>query len=156
MAIIINKANGKYVVVGRSFLEDKQLKLIDRGLLTTLLSLPLEWKFSINGMSSILPDGKKAIQSSLDRLIEKGYIIKRQERIDGKFGENYIEIFDKSILVNPIAENRITDKSISGNDTQYKYNNGFNNYKSNTEKIKGGEVASDRKWSNEEQAFYKL
>ena len=58
----------------KTVLHDKTLSAFDRGLLITLYNLPDDWKFSVSGLCSILPDGKSAISGSLRRLEESGYV----------------------------------------------------------------------------------
>ena len=58
----------------KTVLHDKTLGAFDRGLLITLYNLPDDWKFSVSGLCSILPDGKSAISGSLRRLEDKGYL----------------------------------------------------------------------------------
>lgn len=78
MAVLKNKTQNQYVNVDMQIFHDK--KLIDRGMITTLLSLPDGWEFSIKGMAAILPDGETAISSSLNRIEKHGYITRRQVR----------------------------------------------------------------------------
>ncbi len=66
--VIKNTPESNFVMVSKKFLFDKSLKLSDRGLLITLLGFPKDWQFSINGLTSILPDGRDAIQASIKRL----------------------------------------------------------------------------------------
>ena len=72
--IIKNKAQGNFVMISKEILKDKRLKLKERGLLATLLSLSDDWTFSLRGLASILPDGRDAIEKSFKRLIELGYV----------------------------------------------------------------------------------
>jgi hypothetical protein len=72
MSIVKYKAQRKnYMVVSKLFLQDPNLSLAERGLLATLLSLPGNWQFSIEGMQHIMPDGKDRIKSALNGLIKK-------------------------------------------------------------------------------------
>jgi hypothetical protein len=116
-----NKTQGRYVNVSKGILENKSLSLRDRGMLVTLLSLPDNWDFSIAGLTKILPDGKSSVSASLDRLIQLGYVIKKQERTSlGKFGINIIEVNEtpkfqvgKPSSNRPLAENRVTDNLLT-------------------------------------------
>lgn len=94
MAIIRNLTKREnYMIVSKIFLQDENLKLSERGLLATLHSLPDEWTFSIKGMSKILPDGEESIRTALNGLIAKGYVTKKQSRINkGHFAQNVLEI----------------------------------------------------------------
>lgn len=153
-------------MVGRNIAEDRGLKLIDRGLLLTLLSLPDKWDFSVRGITKILPDGKAAINSSLDRLIKKGYIERTQLRKSGgKYGDIQIEVFDHSIKHSPCTENRETDKRETGkrvtenqvqlNKKEYK-NNGLKNnqcYSGNGKDEKDGRDNKKDKYNPEKHKW---
>lgn len=80
MPILKNKTPGSFVMIGKDILKNTDLKLVDRGMLATLLSLPDKWDFSIVGLAKILPEGKSAIQTSLSRLEHSGYLTRTQER----------------------------------------------------------------------------
>lgn len=99
MAVIRNLTKREnYLVVSKIFLQDKNLKLNERGLLATLHSLPDDWNFTLEGMSKIMPDGVDAIKTALDGLITKGYVKKVQNReIRGKFAKNILEIYENPI-----------------------------------------------------------
>ena len=64
MPILKNKTPGSFVMIGKDILKNTDLKLVDRGMLATLLSLPDKWDFSIIGLAKILPEGKSAIQTN--------------------------------------------------------------------------------------------
>ena len=114
MPIIKHKAEGSYVIVNKGMLMDRTLSLRDRGMLSTLLSLKDDWKFSVAGMEQILPDRKTAINNSLNELEQRGYLTRKQGRGEGGvFGENVIEIYE--IPLSPITENRQTEKPNTDN-----------------------------------------
>ena len=125
-----------FTPIRNEVLRDERLNLTDRGLLVTLMSLPENWDFSIEGMTKILPDGKSRIKSSLNRLEEFGYIEIAQERNEaGKFAKNRLVIKDQSESPpnTPSAENRSTDEWLAENHTQY---NSSTNTKSNNKNSK--------------------
>ena len=120
--ILKNKTQGSFVIVSQSIMHDQSLKLFDRGLLVTLMSLPDNWVFNIAGLANILSDGRDAISGGINRLIDQGYLIIEQLRVNGKFSENCLRI---NVIANesdqeepdseePITENPSTDKSPSG------------------------------------------
>ena len=163
MAVIKNKTQGRYVNVYKGIVEDKELKLIDRGLLVTMLSLPDQWHFSINGMCAILPDGRDSIQKSLQRLEERGYLSRVQGKDDnGKFGTNIIEVREIPILpctenpdtVNPDTEKPHTEnlqQLINNKYTTKELNKNIYSSKSKKEEKKNGKSS---KWTDEEADFY--
>ena len=70
MAIIRKrKITGNYVMLSRVFLKDKALNGRDRGVFSTILSLPSDWNLSVSGLATILPDGETSIRTALNRLM---------------------------------------------------------------------------------------
>ena len=55
--ILRNETQGNYVVVSQAIMHDRSLKLFDRGLLVTLISLPNNWHFTVDGLANILLEG---------------------------------------------------------------------------------------------------
>ena len=76
----------------KAVLHDKTLGAFDRGLLITLYNLPDDWKFSVSGLCSILPDGKSAISGSLRRLEDKGYLRLTKARNEKGLFETSLEL----------------------------------------------------------------
>lgn len=107
--ILRKKVNGNYSQISNHILKDKTLKLVDRGLLCTLLSLPECWRFTIKGLVTIVPDGEGAIKSSIKRLVEAGYLKVTQERsADGTYGANTLEILCDFVEPGKCAEHENT------------------------------------------------
>ena len=111
MAKLINKTQG-YTIVGQNISMDGRLGMKERGLLLTLLSLPDNWEFSVIGLSKILPDGKAAIQSTVQKLEKLGYLKRVQTKGEkGKFAGYDWEIISLPEVVEaPLTENRSTAK----------------------------------------------
>ena len=76
----------------KTVLHDKTLGAFDRGMLITLYNLPDDWKFSVSGLCSILPDGKSAISGSLRRLEDKGYLRLTKARNEKGLFETSLEL----------------------------------------------------------------
>lgn len=151
--ILKNETQGNFVLVNQCIMHDKSLKMFDRGLLITLMSLPDNWNFTINGLASIISDGRDAIRNGLERLQEKGYLVKEQLREHGKFADICIRInvtpkeplAEKPMTKEPIPEKPSTEmpsttKPVSGNPTQLNNKESniqeSNNHKSNTQGFK--------------------
>ena len=90
--ILRNETQGSYVVVSQAIMHDRSLKLFDRGLLVTLISLPNNWHFTVDGLANILSDGRDAIKAGLKRLEAKGYLTIEQLRESGHFSGNCLRI----------------------------------------------------------------
>lgn len=128
--VLKNKTQGNYVNVYKGIVTDRSLRLKDRGMLLTLLSLPDNWNFTAAGLEKILPDGKAAIYSSLDNLQKAGYLTKEQGRGEGGvFAANIIEIHETPcppFTENPLPEKPFTEKPVPENRIQLN-NNRLNN-----------------------------
>ena len=88
---------------------DRRLGMKERGLFLTLLSLPDNWEFSVIGLSKILPDGKAAIQTTVQKLEKLGYLKRVQAKGEkGKFAGYDWEIIPLPEEEAPLTENRST------------------------------------------------
>ena len=90
MAILKNKTQKNFTMISNNILRDSKLKMIDRGTLCTICSLPDGWNFSVAGLCAIVPDGKSALSNSLNRLEKIGYL--KRTTIHGKHGKFETEI----------------------------------------------------------------
>ena len=78
--------NKNYTVMGNYHLRDKNLSNKARGLLSTVLSLPPEWDYTVRGLAAICKDGVDSIASQLKELERYGYLTRSQrQETDGKF-----------------------------------------------------------------------
>lgn len=74
MAIIRNHTNHGYTTLSNYHLRDKRISLKAKGLLSLMLSLPDDWKYSIKGLASIVKEGTETIETTLKELKAFGYI----------------------------------------------------------------------------------
>jgi hypothetical protein len=94
-----NRTQVKFTVIDKSILSNPNISLKDRGMLVTLLSLPDNWDFSINGLCKILPDGKTSINESLKRIQQKGYLVRKVIRDNnGKYLRHELEVYETPLL----------------------------------------------------------
>lgn len=111
---------GPYTIVENAAVNDPALSFKAKGLLVWMLARPPDWTFHINHMSDFGPDGKTAVRSALDELIEQGYVRRHQERDDrGHFVRSITEIrASKSIEFAPVPPHtdfRSTDNPSTSN-----------------------------------------
>ena len=145
MSILKNKTQGNFTMISNTILKDKNLSMKDRGVLCTLCSLPDNWDFSINGLSSIVPDCADSIRASINNLEKLGYLVRTKTRDSEGHFISVIEIFTerrlnfgdsqaitregKSATDNPSREihdgKTVTEKQAQYNtyNTKSKYNN---------------------------------
>ena len=86
----IQKIDG-YTMMSNYHLRDMNLSLKASGLLSLVLSLPADWKYSVSGLTAIVKEGKSAVMSALNELEETGYLSRMEYRENGRFqGVEYI------------------------------------------------------------------
>ncbi len=90
----VNK-NKNYTTIYNGFLQDKTISLKAKGLLAFILSLPEEWDLSVKGLEKCTKEGKEAVGTAINELIEYGYIKRKLIHENGKLrGYNY-EVFEE-------------------------------------------------------------
>ena len=87
-----------YTVMSNYHFKDKNLSWKAKGLLSTFLSLPEDWDYSIKGLEAMSSDGNKAVRSGLKELEENGYLTRKAIR-DSK---GVIRDWDYIIYENPL------------------------------------------------------
>lgn len=74
--------NCNYTTLSNFHFKDKRLSWKAKGLLSTMLSLPEDWNYTIEGLASLSDDGIKATNSGLGELEQCGYLTRKQLRDD--------------------------------------------------------------------------
>ena len=69
-----------FTIVRNGLLRDKTMSLKAKGLLITMLSKPDGWDYTLNGLQTILLEGRDAIASGLTELERHGYLVRRKTR----------------------------------------------------------------------------
>ena len=86
--------NENYSVISNIHLREKEMSLKAKGLLSVVLSLPQNWKYSIEGLVSICAEGESAITATLKELKKFGYfeMIKKNpnETESGRYEYEYV------------------------------------------------------------------
>lgn len=99
-AEITKSFKGGFTPIGNAvFRSDLSLKA--RGLLCTMLSLPKDWHFSIEGLMQILKEGREAMRTALAELKKKGFLVIEQVREKGKIVGTYWIITDSPNTESP-------------------------------------------------------
>lgn len=84
-------------MINKCFLEDMSISLRAKGLLAYCLSKPDGWKFYPRQMAKVLKEGRDAIYSTFNELIESGYLIRQQQKVKGKFQQNTFMLYEAKI-----------------------------------------------------------
>ena len=74
MVVRVNKTSD-YTVMSNVHLKDTRLTLKAKGLLSVVLSLPSDWRYSVAGLASISKEKETSIKTALDELRENGYLV---------------------------------------------------------------------------------
>lgn len=74
MAVFRVHKTKDFTVMSNHHLRDKNLTLKAKGLLSVILSLPDDWKYSISGLAAICKEGTSAVKSALQELTDAGYV----------------------------------------------------------------------------------
>ena len=140
MKIAKSEASGQFFVVGMDVAKDQRLSLTERGMLLTLLSLPPDWDFTVEGITKILPDGRDRIRTAMNNLKKYGYVRQVQgRREDGSFDSCHMEIYHRSFDTIEFNEKPLSDSPSSENHTKGKepqvHNHISNDHNSNISDI---------------------
>jgi len=123
MSVFIrHKKEKNFTIIDNSVFMDHSLSMKAKGLLTQIYSLPENWDYSVKGLSTLFSDGRDAVNSALQELIDHGYIVRTQKVDDlGRFDGYEYDIYETpqtKYAENPIAENPSSEYSLSENPTQ--------------------------------------
>ena len=80
-----------YTKIDNRYLEDKNISLKAKGLLTLMLSLPDNWKFNVNGLCLLCKESKNAVNSAIKELKDNKYLeVEKTYDESGRFIYVYI------------------------------------------------------------------
>lgn len=87
-----------FTILQNGMLRDPRLSLKTKGLFAVMLSKPGSWEFSIAALSREVGAGKDAIRTSLQELIDAGYLERDKQSHDGggKFGGSVYTLHEES------------------------------------------------------------
>ena len=119
MAVMRVERNSNYTVMANYHLRDKQLSLKAKGLLSVMLSLPVEWDYTMAGLAFISKESIDAIRAAIKELEQTGYIIQLtdteytiyespQKKDDALLDEHKVPA--SSTHPSPVSEKPILDK----------------------------------------------
>lgn len=123
----IHKTND-YTTMSNSHFRDKTLSWKAKGMLSTMLSLPDYWDYSLAGLTTLSTDGDKSTRSAIKELEEHGYLTRTPIRgNDGKITDWQYTIYERPFTENPstekpLVENAQVDNAQVENGTQLNTN----------------------------------
>ena len=117
MAVFRVEKNHSYTVMANHHLRDERLSLKSKGLLSVILSLPDDWRISIEGMTQFSADGKDAIRSAIRELTDAGYITRAQTHSEAGTFSGYDYIVHESPVASPSSGFPTMEKPTTENPT---------------------------------------
>lgn len=134
--------NKNYTTISNHHLQDRNLSLKAKGLLTLILSLPPDWDMTLKGLVSLSGDGVDSVRSGIQELEKAGYL--RRSRSRNNLGQllcTEYTIYEHAVTENVASETEIDDnlniiyseeshvgKSNTIKDLNNKDTNNINNY----------------------------
>lgn len=93
----VNK-NRDYTCISNECLKDRELSLKAKGLLVLMLSLPENWDYSIEGLTTICSECKNTIVNILNELEQNGYLIRTKVRNEkGQIINTCYDIYESKV-----------------------------------------------------------
>ena len=117
MAVFRVEKNHGYTVMANHHLRDERLSLKSKGLLSLILSLPDDWRISIEGMTQFSADGKDAIRSAIRELTDAGYITRAQTHSEAGTFSGYDYIVHETPAASPSSGFPTMEKPTTENPT---------------------------------------
>jgi len=98
-----------YTVMSNIHLFDSRLSLKAKGFMSQVLALKDEWEFSIEGLATLMNEGKTTIKSCLKELEATGYLTRTREHDEkGRYEWIYL-LSEKPSMENPSMDNPSMD-----------------------------------------------
>ena len=117
MAVFRVEKNHSYTVMANHHLRDERLSLKSKGLLSVILSLPDDWRISIEGMTQFSADGKDAIRSAIRELTDAGYITRAQTHSEAGTFSGYDYVVHETPTASPSSGFPTMEKPTTENPT---------------------------------------
>ena len=72
--------NSGYTIMSNIHLQDIEISLKAKGLLSFMLSLPPTWDFTVEGLTKVVKEGYDAVDSAIKELINHNYVFREASR----------------------------------------------------------------------------
>lgn len=102
--------NKNYTTISNHHLQDRNLSLKAKGLLTLILSLPPDWDMTLKGLVSLSGDGVDSVRSGIQELEKAGYL--RRSRSRNNLGQllcTEYTIYEHAVTENVASKAEIDD-----------------------------------------------
>lgn len=94
------KKESNFTIISSKLLRNKEIKIKLLGFLLKVLSLPDSWHFSMSGLVAICKEGKTAVRSAVNKLIDMGYLVRTKLLPNESVNHTYeyvYEFFEKPL-----------------------------------------------------------
>jgi hypothetical protein len=118
MAVFRVNRNKNYTHMANYHFRDKELSWKAKGILSTMLSLPDNWDYSLAGLSTLANDGMSSTRTAIKELESRGYLIRKPIRKEGKIADWEYLIFEKPQAKNQDVEEPVVENQHVENHTQ--------------------------------------
>ena len=124
MSVFRTKKVKNFTVMSNNHLKQPDLSFKARGILSTILAYPDDWEFSIEGLAKMASDGIKSTRSGVNELIEKGFIVRRQERSEnGLYMKIIYDVYEVPFSFENAEKENISSSTDISSCTGKTYNN---------------------------------
>lgn len=108
MSVFRVQKTRNFTIMSNHHLQDTSLSFKARGILSTMLSLPDDWDYTLAGLAKIAKDSVSAVKSGVAELEEAGYIKRAQGRAkNGQFSKNIYDVYEIPLIVDETEENTV-------------------------------------------------
>lgn len=158
MTIFKKEPIENYTIMSNYHLQDNNLSLKAKGLLSVMLSLPDEWDYSSRGLSTICKETKDTINKTLKELEENGYLERKAVYLNGKISDweyiihsNNLCIKKQDIEKQDIEKQDIVVQDIEKQDIESYDGNKILNNKILTNKLLNNKILNNKKKNNKKE-----
>jgi DNA-binding Lrp family transcriptional regulator len=95
-----------FTIIDNGIFKDKTLSAKAKGILTTMLSLPPNWNFSIAGITTLFSDSETSIRTGLQELEKAGYLKRERVYQNGKIIKWKYTLYEVKQVENLDVENQ--------------------------------------------------
>lgn len=87
--------NANYTVMANYHLKDRRLSYKAKGIMSTMLSLPPDWDYTLSGLAVIAADGNDSVRTAVHELERYGYLVRFQRRDElGRMSVNEYIVYE--------------------------------------------------------------
>ena len=102
-----------YTCINNKHVFDSSISELASRLLTAILALPEDWKFTISGMATRLGRGEKGIKKAIKNLIQRGYAHAEQPRGKNGYFQRNVYTFYETPEINPYFNKNNFDSEVT-------------------------------------------